>query len=121
MLNSNTGFLQVTNAYKAIETVSDEDFRHFIDPSNIPAQIILAHFFLIEHEIAALAMWPIIKSFPFRTAITATWIQSVARKASAEYEPYLAWAVGYAESGKMRELSKSGLPSSKAELPGLMT
>lgn len=103
------GFVHLCYAYQSMEDISSEDFRHFVDESNIPAHILLAHFFLIEHEIAALALRPVIHTFHFRSNITSSWVREVARKAGPGYSAYMAWPLDYVSSGKMRAMADSSL------------
>jgi hypothetical protein len=107
----NTGFAELCDGYAILNGVIHDDFRHFTDPANHTAQILLAHFFLIEHEIGSLALRPIIQAFLFRSAVTAAWIRDVAARLPPAYTCYLAWPLEYEQSGKMRETAERCSPS----------
>lgn len=58
----------------------------------------MAHFFVIEYILAAVALKPVMDSFPFRRVIIATWTKEIAKKVPSGYEEYLRWPLEFAES-----------------------
>lgn len=96
------GFAELCYVYSIIEHISHDEFTRFVDPANTTAQLLLAHFFLIEHEIGMLALRPVAEAFPFRGSITTVWIHDVAARLPSEYSRYLTWPIAYTLSGNMR-------------------
>ncbi|KAI8721637.1 Zn(2)-C6 fungal-type domain-containing protein [Fusarium sp. LHS14.1] len=91
------GFTEICLAYMIFGETSEVEFNHFTDPSNHAAQIIMAHFFVIEYILAAIALKPIIDSFPFRRVIIANWTKEISKKLPSGYEEYIRWPLEFAE------------------------
>lgn len=91
-------FTELSTLYSLYGAATAEQFQAFADPSNHTAQLLLAHFFLVEYMIGAIALHPILGSFPFRKSITLSWIRSIASRLPATYEPYIRWPLTFAEA-----------------------
>ncbi|KAJ3467772.1 hypothetical protein MRS44_005336 [Fusarium solani] len=91
------GFTEICLAYTLFGETSEVEFNHFTDRSNYAAQIIMAHFFVIEYILAAIALKPIIDSFPFRRVIIAAWTKEISKKLPSGYEEYIRWPLEFAE------------------------
>jgi hypothetical protein len=82
--------------------VSQDEFKHFTDRRNYAAQIIIAHFFIIEYIVATVALAPIMGSFPFRRAIVSAWAWEVAGNVPPNYDVYMSWPLEFAKSDRLR-------------------
>ena len=98
LLTGIEAFTELSTLYSIFGAAAAEQFKTFADPTNYTAQLLLAHFFLVEYMIGAIALHPILGSFPFRKNITLTWIRSIASRLPATYEPYVRWPLNFAET-----------------------
>ncbi|KAM0418738.1 hypothetical protein ACHAPT_012336 [Fusarium lateritium] len=92
------GFTQICYAYVLFGETNEVEFNHFTERGNYAAQIIMAHFFVIEYILAKIALRPIMESFPFRKAIILAWTREISRKLPSGYEEYIRWPRAFAES-----------------------
>ncbi|KAM5364340.1 hypothetical protein ACJZ2D_011537 [Fusarium nematophilum] len=97
-------FTEVCEAYAIFGDVAEETFKHFTDPDNYTAQIIMAHFFIIEYLLATIALKPVLESFPFRRTIVSAWTREVARNLPSEFELYIRWPLGFADPDHFNRL-----------------
>ncbi|KAJ9151319.1 Sterol uptake control protein 2 [Pleurostoma richardsiae] len=102
-------FAGLSAFYMIFGQATNEDFKAFRDPGNFAAQILLAHFFLVEYMIGAIALQPIMGSFPFRKEITVAWIRAIADKLPAEYDQHIRWPLEFAEF-LLNDKSRGALP-----------
>jgi hypothetical protein len=77
---------------------TSKEFDAFINPTNYVAQILLLHFFCVEHMGGTYAMARLNPSFPFREHILTAWVRNVAGYVPDEYAVHLHWPVAYVES-----------------------
>ncbi|KAH7144711.1 hypothetical protein DER46DRAFT_630183 [Fusarium sp. MPI-SDFR-AT-0072] len=61
-------------AYVMFGEVAQDEFKHFTDRRNYAAQIIIAHFSIIEYIVATVAMASTMEYFLFRGAIVSAWM-----------------------------------------------
>ncbi|KAL6860117.1 hypothetical protein ACO1O0_004142 [Amphichorda felina] len=104
------GFAELCCGYSVLERVAHDAFTRFVDPNNATAQLLLVHFFLVEHEIGMLALRTIAQAYPFRGSITTAWIHDVAARLPSEYSCYMAWPIAYTLSGNMRSSMEQRIP-----------
>ena len=76
------GFAEICHGYSILEDITHDAFTRFVDPANPTAQILLAHFFLLE----------------------------AAERVGPEYARFMAWPVAYTLSGNMREDVEQRIP-----------
>lgn len=85
----------VTAAYNMFGASSNEEFATFADPANHTAQIIVAHFFVIEYMLLGPLFQPIRDSFRFRKRIVAIWVRQVAESLPEELQPNMDWPLRF--------------------------
>ncbi|EGU73899.1 hypothetical protein FOXB_15590 [Fusarium oxysporum f. sp. conglutinans Fo5176] len=92
-------FTEIPLAYAMFGEMAQDEFKHFTDRRNYVAQIIIAHFFIIEYILATVALAPVMGSFPFRRAIVSAWAWEVARNVPSIYDVYMRWPLEFVKSG----------------------
>jgi hypothetical protein len=78
--------------------MSNEDFAVFCNPSNHAAQILLAHFFLIEFYIDKSVSSDTTHALDFRRRVMPIWIEKVADLLPPDHAPYMQRAIDLARS-----------------------
>ncbi|VUC30139.1 unnamed protein product [Clonostachys rosea] len=106
--------LAVSSAYNVFGEPDQADFNHFMDSHNHVAQLLVAHFFILEYVIGRKVLTPFIAAFPFRETMIRTWIERLATKLAPEHAAYLDWPLQMLE---VMELAYLDLP----EIPNLRT
>lgn len=84
-------FSELCRSYDMLSDSTHPDFRGFADVTNHPAQIILAHFFVIEYALAMVALDPVFPSFPFRRNIVSAWVSRVYTRVPKALQPLVDW------------------------------
>ncbi|KAH7141022.1 hypothetical protein EDB81DRAFT_654675 [Dactylonectria macrodidyma] len=95
-------FLQVSAAYRILGEVSSWEFDLFINASNFTAQLIMAHFFIVEYVVGLATLKPVMDSYWFRKVVVSSWIYHLEKKLPDELKPYLRWPLEYAR-GAVKE------------------
>ncbi|KAJ9417924.1 hypothetical protein QL093DRAFT_2565883 [Fusarium oxysporum] len=95
-------FTEAALAYAMFGDLEQNEFKHFTNRRNYAAQIIIAHFFIIEYIVATVAMASIMGSFPFRRAIISAWASKVAENVPSNYNIYMSWPLEFAKSDRLR-------------------
>jgi len=80
--------------------MTDEDFAEFTDPQNHTAQILLAHFFMLDYILEANAIGPAATPFAFQKQITLAWVEKAAAKLPPRHKQCMIWPVGMVEQLK---------------------
>ncbi|KAH7144204.1 hypothetical protein B0J13DRAFT_475115 [Dactylonectria estremocensis] len=96
-------FLQVSAAYRILGEVSSWEFGLFIDASNYTAQLIMAHFFIVEYVVGLAALKPVMDAYPFRKIVVLSWVWHLEKKLPVELKPYLKWPLEFARSAVMEQ------------------
>lgn len=78
--------------------MNSKEFAVFCNPSNYTAQILLAHFFLIEYYIDMSISLDSTHVLHFRRQVMPKWIEKVADALSPEHVPYMKQALDLARS-----------------------
>ncbi|CAH0047404.1 unnamed protein product [Clonostachys solani] len=104
--------LAISSAYNVFGEPDQPDFNHFMDSQNHVAQLLVAHFFLLEYVIGRKVLAPFMSAFSFRETMLRTWIKGLATKLAPEHVPYLNWPLQMLE---VMELAHMDLP----EIPNL--
>ncbi|KAI7759083.1 hypothetical protein LZL87_012822 [Fusarium oxysporum] len=89
-------------AYVMFGEAAQDEFKHFTDRRNYAAQIIIAHFFIIEYIVATVAMASTMGSFLFRRAIVSAWALEVVENVPSHYDVYMSWPLEFAKSDRLR-------------------
>ncbi|KAH7232411.1 uncharacterized protein BKA55DRAFT_523648 [Fusarium redolens] len=95
-------FTEAARVYAMFGELAQDEFKHFTDRRNYTAQIIIAHFFIIEYIVATVAMASIMGSFPFRRVIVSAWALEVAENVPSNYDVYMSWPLEFAKSDRLR-------------------
>ncbi|KAI8417480.1 hypothetical protein FOFC_00035 [Fusarium oxysporum] len=95
-------FTEAALAYAMFGELEQDEFKYFTNRRNYAAQIIIAHFFVIEYIVATVAMASIMGSFPFRRAIISVWALKVAENVPSNYSIYMSWPLEFAKSDRLR-------------------
>ena len=85
------GFGQTARAYQYFGAASKEDFEAFTNPGNHIAQLLMVHFFLVEHFIGCSVLGPVISSFLVRRKVNAAWVAGLGRSLPPEYRQKFVW------------------------------
>ncbi|KAK3503559.1 hypothetical protein B0T13DRAFT_508350 [Neurospora crassa] len=82
-------FRELTSLYSPMNRASNADFASITDPANYRAQILLLHFFLMEHALGDLSLGAFRSRFGFRRKVCFAWLNEVTTR--------LPKTTGYAE------------------------
>ena len=74
--------------------MTDEEFASFTDPQNYSAQILLSHFFVLDHIIENAAMGTNCFLYSYTRAATLSGVEKMAARMPLSYKKYLVWPLG---------------------------
>lgn len=77
--------------YAVTNKMTDEDYVSFTDPSNYGAQILLAHFLILNHMLEECFLGTMSRRFSFSTQITRSWILNIGKRLPDELQRYIMW------------------------------
>jgi ABC-type arginine transport system ATPase subunit len=76
--------------------MTDEDYTSFTDPSNYGAQVLLAHFLVLNHMLEECFHGATSRRFSFSKRITQSWILNIGRRLPDGFQRYMMWPLGQA-------------------------
>ncbi|KFA69522.1 hypothetical protein S40285_05663 [Stachybotrys chlorohalonatus IBT 40285] len=91
-------FGQISSCYNLLGEASSSDFDSFNRSDNHTSRLLLAHFFVIDHELSGVAMQSAERSVPFRRTIVAAWVRQVADKLPPTHCHHIAWPLKFVEA-----------------------
>ncbi|KAL8392332.1 hypothetical protein RB595_002502 [Gaeumannomyces hyphopodioides] len=103
------GFTQTARAYQYFGAASSEDFEDFTNPENHIAQLLMLHFFLVEHFIGCTVLGPVISSFLVRRKVNAAWVAGLGRTLPLEYQQKFAWLQRFCGESALSQPRPTGL------------
>lgn len=74
-----------------------EEFSSFTDPQNHAAQVLLAHFFMLDYVLEMHAFGSTARPFAFQKQVTQSWVVKAAEKLPAGYQKFMLWPLGLAQ------------------------
>ncbi|EJT80084.1 hypothetical protein GGTG_00089 [Gaeumannomyces tritici R3-111a-1] len=103
------GFTQTARAYQYFGAASSEDFEDFTNPENFTAQLLMLHFFLVEHFIGCTVLGPVISSFLVRRKVNAAWVAGLGRDMPLECRQKFAWLQRFCGESGLSQHRPAGL------------
>ncbi|KAF4500421.1 C6 transcription factor [Fusarium agapanthi] len=88
--------LEMVFYYALTNKMTDEDYASFTDPSNYGAQILLAHFLVLNHMLEECFLSTTGRRFPFSEQITRSWILNIGTCLPDGLQRYIMWPLGQA-------------------------
>ncbi|RKK09481.1 hypothetical protein BFJ65_g15934 [Fusarium oxysporum f. sp. cepae] len=88
--------LEMVFCYALTNKMTDEDYASFTDPSNYGAQILLAHFLVLNHMLEECFLGTRSRRFSFFKNITQSWILNIGRRLPDGLQRYMMWPLGQA-------------------------
>jgi len=76
-----------------------DEFAHFTKPTNLTAQILLAHFWMLTHVLQRHSLGPA-RAYAVRDDILFQWVETAAQKLPESFRGYVLWPLGMARSGR---------------------
>ncbi|KAK1766589.1 c6 transcription factor [Phialemonium atrogriseum] len=89
--------LEIVPCYAMTNKMTAEEFSAFTDPQNYIAQILLAHFFMLDYILEMYAFGSDAKPFAFQKQVTQAWVIRAAEKLPISYQKYMIWPLGLAK------------------------
>lgn len=89
--------LEIVPCYAMTNKMTAEEFSAFTDPQNYIAQILLAHFFMLDYILEMYAFGSDAKPFAFQKRVTQAWVIRAAEKLPISYQKYMIWPLGLAK------------------------
>jgi hypothetical protein len=99
-----TACLSLAMSFSLTNKMTDDDFAAFTEPNNHTAQILLAHFLILDHIIETWTYGSKCMPYPFKRDICLRWVDSVAAKLPVSYKKYMVWPVGSAAALRQSNL-----------------
>ncbi|EXM15525.1 Zn(2)-C6 fungal-type DNA-binding domain [Fusarium oxysporum f. sp. vasinfectum] len=88
--------LEMVFCYALTNKMTDEDYASFTDPSNYGAQILLAHFLVLNHMLEECFLGTRSRRFSFSKKITQSWILNIGRRLPDGLQRYMMWPLDQA-------------------------
>lgn len=88
--------LEIVPCYAMTNKMTAGEFVTFTDPQNYTAQVLLAHFFMLDYVLEMHTLGPTDKPFAFRKQVTRSWVVKAAERLPAAYQKYMLWPLGLA-------------------------
>jgi len=90
-------------SFSLTNKMTDEEFASFASPDNYTAQILLAHFLVLDHIIETWTFGSKCLPYPFKREISLLWVENIAAKLPSSCRKYMVWPVG--NIAALRELA----------------
>ncbi|CAG9996286.1 unnamed protein product [Clonostachys byssicola] len=103
--------LAISSAYNVFGEPDQADFNHFMDSQNHVAQLLVAHFFILEYVIGRKVLASFMSAFSFRETMLRTWIKRLATKLAPEHVSYLDWPLRMLEVIELAYLDLPEIPN----------
>ncbi|EWG52071.1 hypothetical protein FVEG_16915 [Fusarium verticillioides 7600] len=88
--------LEMVFCYALTNKMTDGDYASFTDPSNYRAQILLAHFLVLNHMLEECFLSTSSRRFAFLKQITRSWILNIGRRLPDGLRRFIMWPLGQA-------------------------
>ncbi|KAM0336667.1 hypothetical protein ACHAPQ_003898 [Fusarium lateritium] len=88
--------LEMVFCYALTNKMTEEDYASFTNPSNYRAQILLAHFLVLNHMLEDCFLGGTSKRFSFSKKITQSWILNIGRRLPDGFQRHIMWPLGQA-------------------------
>ncbi|PNP83821.1 hypothetical protein FNYG_02509 [Fusarium nygamai] len=88
--------MEMVFCYALTNKMTDEDYSSFTDPSNYRAQILLAHFLVLNHMLEECFLSTSSRWFAFSKQISRSWIMNIGSRLPDGLQRYLMWPLGQA-------------------------
>ena len=72
-----------------------DEFAHFTRPTNLAAQILLAHFWMLTHVLQRHALGPA-RAYALRDDILFQWVEAAAQRLPETHKRFVLWPLGLA-------------------------
>lgn len=82
--------------YALTNKMTDDEYTSFTSPSNHAAQVLLAHFLVLDRMLERCFRGAPGRHFAFSRGITQAWVAEIGRKLPRGYEKYMVWPLGQA-------------------------
>ncbi|KAH7113666.1 hypothetical protein B0J13DRAFT_242408 [Dactylonectria estremocensis] len=89
-------FLSLAMSFSITNKLTDDEFAAFTAPNNHVAQILLAHFLILDHIIETWVCGSKCLPYPFKRDISLRWVDNVAAKLPTGYKKSMMWPLGTA-------------------------
>ncbi|CAG9942798.1 unnamed protein product [Clonostachys rosea f. rosea IK726] len=103
--------LAISSAYNVFGEPDQADFNHFMDSQNHVAQLLVAHFFVLEYVIGRKVLAPFMSAFSFRETMLRVWIKRLATRLAPEHVSYLDWPLRMLEVMELAYLDLPDIPN----------
>ncbi|EGZ67988.1 hypothetical protein NEUTE2DRAFT_117399 [Neurospora tetrasperma FGSC 2509] len=92
-------FRELTSLYSHMIRASNADFAFITDPANYRAQILILHFFLMEHALGDLSLGAFRSRFGFRRKVCFAWLNEVTTRLpkTTEYAELIEWPLEFGQ------------------------
>ena len=78
--------------YALTNKMTDDEFSQFVDPSNSVAQVLIAHFLVLNHALELQFVGSKRSGqYAFSKEITRAWIQNISENLPGGFERYIIW------------------------------
>lgn len=91
--------LELVPLYAATNDMDTSEFAHFTRPTNLTAQILLAHFWMLTHVLQRHALGPA-RAYAVRDDILFQWVETAAQRLPESHRRYVLWPLGMARSDR---------------------
>ncbi|KAH7196305.1 uncharacterized protein B0J16DRAFT_365681 [Fusarium flagelliforme] len=88
--------LEIVFYYASTNKMTDKDHASFTAPSNYGAQVLLAHFLVLNHMLEQCFLGATNRHFSFSKKITRSWILDIGRRLPDGFQSYMMWPLGQA-------------------------
>ncbi|KAJ3460138.1 hypothetical protein MRS44_011005 [Fusarium solani] len=78
VISPRDAFLEMVPCYALTNKMTDDEYSNFTDPSNHVAQVLLAHFLMLDHILETCFSGATTRHFAFCTGITQAWVTNIA-------------------------------------------
>lgn len=82
--------------YALTNKMTDDEYTGFTDASNHVAQVLLAHFLMLDHVLETCFSETTTRHFAFSKGITQAWINNIASALPKSFQKYVMWPLGLA-------------------------
>lgn len=76
--------------------MTDYEYVTFTDPSNHVAQVLLAHFLILDHVFETWCSKTTVRHFAFSRGITQAWVANIATALPKSFQKHIMWPLGLA-------------------------
>ncbi|KAM5366800.1 hypothetical protein ACJZ2D_010340 [Fusarium nematophilum] len=88
--------LEMVPCYALTNKMTEDEYVSFTDPSNHVAQVLLAHFLILDHILEMYFLDTAGKHFAFSRDITQAWVTNIGRNIPDGFQKCMMWPLGLA-------------------------